>query len=500
MRIADTWRTATAVAACLAGLAAAEGAAADERPWLEVRSPHFTIVSNAGEKPARDIAWQFEQVRSVFAVVWPWARRDEGRPFIVFVARDEATLRSLVPEYWTERNKYGVFDARVAGEAADFAAIRVDRGTVNPNGRENPYEMAYEAYADNVLVRHFEGRMPLWYREGLVEMFGNVIAGANDVEIGRPLQGRIFELRGGIAAGGWGHGEDRRGQVGASRKLVPLERLIAIRPDDPEFTGDAERSLYNSQAWAFTHFLMFGEGGVHRAAFNRLTDLLRAGRSGDEATRVALGDVSRFNRAYLEYIDQPSLQYQKVPASIVVAREKWPARELVEVQAAEYLAHFHVAMGHTRQARESLAVAKGAPASADVHAAEGLLLIREGDREGARAAFVRAREMGSARPWLLARLGEGRNTSPAPSRSPEDAASLIAACNAGDEAACARFAASLQSACDGGDAPACMPLAWLYSKGRGVPADLAKAEALYLRACDAGETKACTALASLKKK
>jgi len=29
-------------------------------PWVEVRSPHFTVISNAGESRARSVAWQFE--------------------------------------------------------------------------------------------------------------------------------------------------------------------------------------------------------------------------------------------------------------------------------------------------------------------------------------------------------------------------------------------------------------------------------------------------------
>ena len=34
--------------------------------WVEVRSPNFIVVSNAGEGQARKIAVQFEQVRSLF--------------------------------------------------------------------------------------------------------------------------------------------------------------------------------------------------------------------------------------------------------------------------------------------------------------------------------------------------------------------------------------------------------------------------------------------------
>ena len=33
-------------------------------PWIEVKSPHFTVVTNDSEKQARRTAWQFEQIRA----------------------------------------------------------------------------------------------------------------------------------------------------------------------------------------------------------------------------------------------------------------------------------------------------------------------------------------------------------------------------------------------------------------------------------------------------
>ena len=43
-------------------------AAADE--WIEVKSAHFTVVSNASERSARKLVWQPEQVRSATAAYW----------------------------------------------------------------------------------------------------------------------------------------------------------------------------------------------------------------------------------------------------------------------------------------------------------------------------------------------------------------------------------------------------------------------------------------------
>jgi TPR repeat protein len=56
------------------------------RTWIEVKSPNFTVVSDADEGSARGVAWQFEQARAAFTRLWSWARPRGGRPFVVFAA------------------------------------------------------------------------------------------------------------------------------------------------------------------------------------------------------------------------------------------------------------------------------------------------------------------------------------------------------------------------------------------------------------------------------
>ena len=77
--------------------AATPCAAADQ--WIEVKSPHFTVISNAGQSAARNLAWQMEQIRSAVHAIWPWAKLDLDRPFVVLGARDEQSMRALAPRY-----------------------------------------------------------------------------------------------------------------------------------------------------------------------------------------------------------------------------------------------------------------------------------------------------------------------------------------------------------------------------------------------------------------
>jgi hypothetical protein len=48
--------------------------------WVEVRSCHFIVSSNAGENDARRIANQIEEIRAVFIQTFPALRLDPGKP------------------------------------------------------------------------------------------------------------------------------------------------------------------------------------------------------------------------------------------------------------------------------------------------------------------------------------------------------------------------------------------------------------------------------------
>jgi len=65
--------------------------AADDR-WIEVKSPHFTVVSNGSDKTARNVAWQLEQIRAAIQAGWPWARVQLDRPVTVVAAKDAVVV------------------------------------------------------------------------------------------------------------------------------------------------------------------------------------------------------------------------------------------------------------------------------------------------------------------------------------------------------------------------------------------------------------------------
>jgi hypothetical protein len=371
-------------------------ARAAERPWMEIRTPGFTVLSNAGDGDARNVAWQFEQVRSALPAVWPWAQRDEAREFVVFVAKDEGSLRALSPQWYSTRDRVDPVAVYVSGADADYVAMRsdVERRT---DPRVNLYITAFRGYADNVLVRHFPRNLPPWLRDGLGEMLANTLVREKDLEIGRAIPWYVELLTGRATQSPDGQrAEDRRTQAPGTSALLPLDRLVAVTREDREFTGEADRRLFSAQSWAFVHYLMFGDDGAHRPKFNRLAAALRNGVAADVAVREALGDVTAYTKGFRAHVSARARPFQRAPIDIDVAKEKWPARTLAPAEEAARRAKFAVAMDERPLAREQIAAARAAdPALPATYEAEGLLLARQGEAAAARTALLMARELGS---------------------------------------------------------------------------------------------------------
>jgi hypothetical protein len=141
--------------------------------WVEVRSPNFIVVSNAGEKQARKAAVQFEQIRVAFRQTIAMAA-DHPTPVVTILAvKDEASMRDLLPEYWAKGHSHpaGLFASRIN---QFYAAVRLDAQGVDPRLSRyiNPYETFYHEYYHAISLPYVPG-LPLWLAEGLAEFFGH---------------------------------------------------------------------------------------------------------------------------------------------------------------------------------------------------------------------------------------------------------------------------------------------------------------------------------------
>jgi tetratricopeptide (TPR) repeat protein len=361
-----------AAALSLWGVALVQAA---ERPWIEVKSPHFTVVSNADPRDARQIAWQYEQVRATFLTLWPWARPEAGRPIVVLAARDEATMKALAPSYWERKGGMRPAGVYVQGSDRDYIVLRLDVPVQDREG-VNPFITAYWGYVSLILDSSFDRDLPLWYSRGLAEVFANTIIREKEVQVGRLIPWHLERLR----EGG----------------RLSVDQLLAVDRNSPYFTQDSGLRLFDAEAWALVHYLAFGDEGKHLPELNRFAELIRSGRDAPAAVREAFGGSQALSSGLANYIHKELYQYRRMSIDLKVDAAGFTTRTLSSGESAAVRASLHAAMRRPGEARALLDQAKqAAPDLAAVWEVEAALAEAERDTERARAAYAKAVDLGS---------------------------------------------------------------------------------------------------------
>jgi tetratricopeptide (TPR) repeat protein len=362
-----------AVLAMSMGLMAASMTAAEN--WSEIKSPHFTVWTDSDDRNTRALIWQLEQIRSALATLWPWARVELTKPLLVLAVKDEQSMKRLVPRYWEQKGSVRPASVWVSGTDQHYLAIRADqRG--DDTATLNPHTSAYFSYSNLILQQSFSRDVPMWFSRGLAGVLSNTLVRNNHILLGAPIPWHLERLR-----------EGRR---------FSLKEVVELTRGAPRIAQAEGLASFDAQAWAFVHYLMFGDNGVHRAKLNLLADMLNKGADPAVAFSEAVGAAESFDAPLSNYIQRNLFAAQKITADASVARERFAGRKLPAAESAGGRAAFHVAMRRPSDARALIEEARKAdPNAPGSYVAEGLQFDMAGNREEAKAAFARAADLGS---------------------------------------------------------------------------------------------------------
>jgi tetratricopeptide (TPR) repeat protein len=363
----------------------AGGLEAAPAPWVEVKSGHFTVITNSGEKAGRRTAWQFEQIRAGLAQLWPWAKIEAGPPFYVFAARDEATLKTFGPQYW-EGKQFRPISFSALGRDKQFVALRTD--VREPDDvTANPYQKAYWPYVSAVFHRSFPRKIPQWYGRGVAEVMSNTVVREKELHVGRLIQWDLDTMR--------------------SRTPIPLNQFLSADRGSPWVTLQDRITQFDAQAWALIHYLMFGEEGRNAGRVDRFNRLLHEGVAEEAALKEAFGDMKPYYEGMQSYVRQRAFSYTRIPVSLELHAEAFPTRALSDAESAVRRGEFLVAMGRPVEARAFAAEAAKADASLPgPWEIEAALLDADGKRDEAKSAYAKAVEAGSKSAYVHYRLAQ----------------------------------------------------------------------------------------------
>jgi Tfp pilus assembly protein PilF len=338
--------------------------------WMEVRSPNFIVISNAGDKEARRIADQFEQFREVFHATLPQIRIDLGKPLIIFAVKNEDSLKVLLPAYWEGKGRAHPAGFYVEGEDRHFVAVRTDIEG------ENPYEVVYHEYTHAIMNLNFRD-LPVWLGEGLAELYGNSEIHDKEIHVGTASKYHLQELQ--------------------QSKLIPIDELLMADHNSPYYNEANRVSVFYAESWAIVHYLIMDPDARKRQL---LTNFVKAwDATGDQvqAAQATFGDLKKFSQAMEAYARQTRFYFMNVHASIHGDPKSYSSRELPPAELAADRAIFYV---HTQRPKEALASIDEAlhsdPKSPLAYEAQGQLAYQQGEFVAAQESFSRAIELHSS--------------------------------------------------------------------------------------------------------
>lgn len=130
--------------AARAPLAFHPGAVRAQDPWVEVRSQHFAVVSDAGEERARDVAAMLETIREVYVQALPDVPPQGGPPLEVFALKDRDGLQELLPQYADRDPRQLPLGVYIATTDKDFIVL------LESAEGENPFETVFHEYFHSI--------------------------------------------------------------------------------------------------------------------------------------------------------------------------------------------------------------------------------------------------------------------------------------------------------------------------------------------------------------
>jgi tetratricopeptide (TPR) repeat protein len=333
--------------------------------WLEVRSPNFTVVSNAGEREARRTAAQFEEIREVFHAAFPTLRMDLGKPILIFALKNEDSLKSLLPAYWEVKGHMHPAGLYVSREERDLVVVRTDLQG------ENPYEIAYHEYTHALFRLNFRD-LPLWMNEGYAEFFGNTEIGDKEVKIGKIAPGHLQILR--------------------ANKLIPIETLFQVDDNSPYYNEQNRTSVFYAESWALVHYLMLDPDAAKRQLRANFLSAWTASDNQIEAAQKTFGDLKKFSQVMEAYARQERFYVGHLKLAVHDDPKTYPSRSLSFAETQALRGIFFVYTQRPAEAKAVLDEALAAnPNSPVVHEGLGLFAwYSKQDPQTAEAEFAKA--------------------------------------------------------------------------------------------------------------
>jgi Flp pilus assembly protein TadD len=344
---------------------------ASPEQWVEVRGPHFVVLSDAGEKQARHIVDQFERMRWMFQILFSKQNVDPSAPIVVFAVKNTKGFQALEPSVYLAKGQLNLAGYFLKTQDRNYILLRLDA-----EQEEHPFATVYHEYTHLQFSSSNEW-MPLWLNEGLAEFFQNTDIRNKDVLLGQPSVDDILYLR--------------------QQRLIPLPVLFRVDASSPYYHEEQKGSIFYAESWALTHYLLVTDREKRTERVTEYMTRLSHHEDPVDAAEKEFGDLKALQSALESYIQASSYkQFILNSAAAPIDESSYSAKALTATEVEADRADVLASVNREKEARDLIDdVLRTDPKNVQVRETLGALELRSGNREEARKWYGEAVKLDS---------------------------------------------------------------------------------------------------------
>jgi tetratricopeptide (TPR) repeat protein len=343
---------------------------AGEAQWVEVRSPNFSVVTDAGEKRGREVAMRFEQMRGVFGALMTKANVNLPVPLQIVAFRNTKEMRQVAPLFNGKPTQLaGLFQG-----GSDRSFIMLDMSV------ENPWVVVFHEYAHQLMNGNLQGEFPPWFEEGFAMYFSSIEVDGKEARVGRIPKDDYLIVQ----------------QVGMMR----ISDLFRVRQNSSTYneSGDHRTSFY-AESGTLMHYIYDNQLFPKVAAYFDLEENKHV--PVEDAIQQAFGmSAPQFDKALRSYVSSGHYKYYAIPTPASISSNSYTVAPLSAAASSAVLAdiHLHSPDYLERAVGEFQDILKADPNSAAACRGLGYAYLQKRDFRQAAEYFKRASQLDSKDP------------------------------------------------------------------------------------------------------
>ncbi len=338
--------------------------------WVEIQSPHFSVLTDAGDRRGRDAALRFEQMRAVFGTLMTKAKINIPVPLQIVAFRNSKELRQVAPLFKGKPTEVsGLFQG-----GGDRSFIMLDMSA------DNPWNVVFHEYAHLLMNGNTEAATDPWFEEGFAEYFSSIEVDGKQAKVGQIPHDTYATLQ----------------QVGMMR----VADLMKVQQYSETYNESGNRrTVFYAESAILVHYIYDNQWLPKLAVYFDLRVNKHA--SVEDAIQQAFGmNASHLDQVLRSYVASRQYKYYAIKALPDIADKNYLSRPVTASDASAVIAdiHLHSPDYQDKALAEFQEILKSDPNSASACRGLGYAYLQRRDFKQASEYFQRASQLNSQDP------------------------------------------------------------------------------------------------------